>query len=92
MNYCDKDVPYTRIMSWRHIGYQDGEAWPITWNIRRMRVNPTTQSRRLATWNCTGNMRRYCVTSRPMYTAGGRLGMYQYLNMDQAIGAGHDAC
>jgi UDP-galactopyranose mutase len=87
MNYCDKDVPYTRIMSWRHIGYQDGEAWPITWEYPADEGEPYYPIPTVSNLELHREYEALLRYQSPYVHAGGRLGMYQYLNMDQAIGA-----
>lgn len=87
MNFCDKQIEYTRVISWRHMGYQDGNAYPVTIeypaNIgERYYPVPTKENVILH--------RQYQVSlfdEMPGVHAGGRLGAYQYLDMDQAIGA-----
>ena len=87
LNYCDKGVPYTRIINWRTMGYQDGNAWPVTWEYPAAKgekyypvpTDDNLELHRLYETLC----KREAANTRP----GGRLGLYQYLNMDQAVGA-----
>jgi UDP-galactopyranose mutase len=87
LNYCDKAVPYTRIINWRTIGYQDGNAWPVTWEYpadagEKYYPVPTDSNLELH-----GLYETLCKREAANIRPGGRLGLYQYLNMDQAIGA-----
>ena len=87
MNYCDKEIPYTRIISWRHIGYQDGNAWPITWEYPSDTGEPYYPVPTDSNIKLYRSYKAMLKREAPNVHAGGRLGMYQYLNMDQAIGA-----
>lgn len=87
LNYCDKGVPYTRIINWRTIGYQDGNVWPVTWEYpadkgEKYYPVPTESNHELH-----GLYETLCKREAANIRPGGRLGLYQYLNMDQAIGA-----
>ena len=89
MNFCDKDIQYTRIMEWKFFG----------WNKAGIRQTVITREYPEA---FDGNNERYypipTESNRELYRqyreraeaegliVGGRLGSYQYLNMDQAIG------
>lgn len=87
MNYPDAEVPYTRAMTWRHF-------WPST--IARTLVTreypaeagepyyPVADERNRELYE---RYRVYAAASKPKVILGGRLGLYQYLDMHQAIAA-----
>jgi UDP-galactopyranose mutase len=88
VNYCDYDVPFTRILEWQHYGhrsrtgktiitYEYPEAFEAGKNERIYPVNHP-ENRRM--------YERYEKRIPAGMWVGGRLGSYQYLNMDQAIG------
>jgi UDP-galactopyranose mutase len=87
MNFCDKAPEYTRVISWRHMGYQDGSAYPTTIEY------PASEGERyypIPTGENIALHKQYELALKdemPGVHAGGRLGAYKYLNMDQAIGA-----
>jgi len=85
MNFCDAGIPYTRVISWRHIGYQDGGAWITT------REYPADHGEPYYPVPTEDNIRLYKLyetmlkDEMPGVHAGGRLGMYRYYNMDQTV-------
>lgn len=90
MNYPDIETPYTRVMEWKWFGYQTGGKNVLTWEYP-------------VKYDEYSNEPYYPVpddTNRDLYRKyrarldgtkwlhmGGRLGSYQYYNMDQAIAA-----
>jgi UDP-galactopyranose mutase len=93
MNYADLDVPYTRILEFRHFhperAYPDGQTVIAQEFARSARpgdepyypVNTAPDRAKLAAY-------RRAAAGISGVEFGGRLGRYQYLDMDMAIAAG----
>jgi len=93
MNYADQDIPYTRIVEFRHF-YPEREWYPedktvIMREYSRFAsrddepyypVNAMADRARLVTY-------RELASREPGVFFGGRLGTYQYLDMHMAIGS-----
>ena len=93
MNYADDDVPFTRILEFRHF-YPDRDWYPkdmtvITREYSRFAgrgdepyypINTTSDRARLQAY-------RELAEREPGVLFGGRLGTYKYLDMHMAIGS-----
>jgi len=86
VNYCDADVPYTRIMDWGYFWPHEGNDTVITAEY------PAASGEPYYPVNDAANNTIHAKYAQRAKRAGwlhigGRLGAYQYWNMDQAIGA-----
>lgn len=90
VNYPDPDVPYTRVMEWRHFGWQaapEGRTvvtweYPADYGPGREPYYPVRDDANAALYA------RYAWdAAADGYIPAGRLGRYQYLDMHQAIGS-----
>jgi UDP-galactopyranose mutase len=89
MNYPEIDVPYTRIMEWKHFNPADvphtliTREYPLAHEKGMIPHYPVRTDLNMAKY------RQYRERAESEgLIVGGRLGSYQYLNMDQAIGQG----
>ena len=92
MNYADPDIPYTRILEFRHLHPERDYPKDKTVVVKEYSrfatrddepyypVNTTADRERLATY-------RDLMTGEKDVFFGGRLGTYQYLDMHMAIGS-----
>ena len=92
MNYADEDVPYTRIMEFRHFNPERPHTIPRTLIGReysRFAGRGDEPYYPIDTGGDQRLYRRYLERSmdEPNVHFGGRLGTYRYLDMHQAIGA-----
>jgi len=87
VNYCDADVPYTRIMDW-------GQFWPK--QVQHTVITTEYPADDGEPYYPVNDAENNALHSAYMYRSkkalsyihiGGRLGNYRYWNMDQAIGA-----
>jgi UDP-galactopyranose mutase len=84
INYTDERIPYTRIIEWKHF-------WPDEKHLRTVvtREYPAMGGEPFYPVEDEVNRQRYQQYRELVpdwMVVGGRLGSYQYLNMDQAIG------
>ncbi len=91
INYTDAKTPYTRVMEWRHF---DGLAdkgktiitreYPQNWDRSKEAYYPVNNEKN------TEICKKYAKLAREhkdQFIFGGRLGLYQYFDMDQVINA-----
>lgn len=88
VNYPEAGVPYTRVMEWKHFGHRANDVtvvtreYPQAYDGVNEAYYPVRDAASLALHE------RYAARARAQgWEVGGRLGAYQYYNMDQAIGA-----
>ncbi len=88
VNYPSKGVDFTRIMEWKHFAGQGSHEnsvitfeYPCAYDGTNEPYYPIRDQHNAALYE------RYHRMLPPWLIVGGRLGSYQYLNMDQAIGA-----
>ena len=88
VNYADASVPYTRILEWKHYDRQDLPYTIYTIEYPRAHNGITEPYYPIRDGVNMALYKKYAerVRNTPWLLAGGRLGSYQYLNMDQAIG------
>jgi UDP-galactopyranose mutase len=87
VNYTDKKIPYTRIIEHKHFNYieTDGtiitKEYPQKWNKLREPYYPINNKKNNELYN------KYNELSKKdnKIIFGGRLGLYQYLDMDKTI-------
>lgn len=83
VNYTQVEVPYTRIIEWKHFRPEESHAQTVI-----TREFPRTTGEPYYPINDEKNnlaYRQYKSLVPDWMIVGGRLGSYQYLNMDQAI-------
>jgi UDP-galactopyranose mutase len=87
LNYTEAEVPYTRVLEWKHF-------WPAqTHETLVTREYPAAEGEPYYPVNNERNQalyaqyRAYAAGNKPHVILGGRLGSYKYLDMHQAIGA-----
>ncbi|MBO0481015.1 UDP-galactopyranose mutase [Candidatus Enterococcus courvalinii] len=90
INYTDSETPYTRIMEWKHFD-QQGESgksvltteYPQAWDRKKEAYYPVNDARNMTLF------KRYRKAANQLEKVifGGRLGNYQYYDMDQVIHA-----
>lgn len=89
VNYTDRETPYTRIIEHKHFefGNQDGtvitKEYPMEWKPGDEPYYPVNNDRNNALFA------EYCklAEAEPKVLFGGRLGSYQYYDMDKVIAA-----
>lgn len=90
INYTDAETPYTRVMEWRHFDKKADEGYtiltkeyPQDWDRTKEAYYPVNDERNSALF------REYKEESKKVEKVlfGGRLGNYQYYDMDQVFGA-----
>lgn len=94
INYTDAETPYTRIMEWRHFD-QQAEAgktiitkeFPQDWDRTKEAYYPVNDARNSALFQ----QYRAEAQKQDQVIMGGRLGNYQYYDMDQVFQAALDA-
>lgn len=94
INYTDAETPYTRIMEWRHFD-QQAEAgktiitkeFPQDWDRTKEAYYPVNDVRNSALFQ----QYRAEAQKQDQVIMGGRLGNYQYYDMDQVFQAALDA-
>ncbi|GHU37235.1 UDP-galactopyranose mutase [Bacilli bacterium] len=89
INYTDAETPYTRVMEWRHFDKKadDGytiltKEFPQNWDCAKEAYYPVNDEKN------SGIFKKYNDETKkyPNVIFGGRLGNYQYYDMDQVFG------
>lgn len=90
INYTDNETPYTRIMEWRHFDQNADEGFtalttefPQEWNRNREAYYPVNDKRNMDLFKLYNKETK----KFPKIIFGGRLGNYQYYDMDMVISA-----
>ncbi len=91
INYTDAKTPYTRVMEWRHF---DGLAdkgktiitreYPQNWDRSKEGYYPVNNEKNTEIYKKYAKLAR---EHKDQFIFGGRLGLYQYFDMDQVINA-----
>ncbi len=91
INYTDAKTPYTRVMEWRHF---DGLAdkgktiitreYPQNWDRSKEAYYPINNEKNTEIYKKYAKLAR---EHKDQFIFGGRLGLYQYFDMDQVINA-----
>ena len=87
LNYTDADVPYTRVIEHKHFefGQQHGtiisREYPAKWEIGKESFYPINDEENQALYE----KYRTLSEQEPQIIFGGRLGQYQYYDMDKTI-------
>ncbi|MCL2858319.1 MAG: UDP-galactopyranose mutase [Streptococcaceae bacterium] len=90
INYTDRETPYTRVMEWRHFDQQADEGksiiakeFPQDWDRSKEAYYPVNDDKNSELF------KRYREEAKGVDKVlfGGRLGNYQYYDMDQVFGA-----
>ncbi len=91
INYTDAKTPYTRVMEWRHF---DGLAdkgktiitreYPQNWDRSKEAYYPVNNEKNTEIYKKYAKLARQ---HKDQFIFGGRLGLYQYFDMDQVINA-----
>lgn len=90
INYTDSQTPYTRIMEWRHFDKQGDEnqtiltkEYPQDWDRKKEAYYPVNDQKN------TELFKKYRKEAHEIKSVifGGRLGNYQYYDMDQVFNA-----
>ncbi len=91
INYTDAKTPYTRVMEWRHF---DGLAdkgktvipreYPQNWDRSKEAYYPVNNEKNTEIYKKYAKLAR---EHKDQFIFGGRLGLYQYFDMDQVINA-----
>jgi UDP-galactopyranose mutase len=92
VNYCDAEIPYTRILEHKHFGWQKSDKTIIT------REFPASFERGIneryypigGSTNNTIHAQYTQLADKDGLIIGGRLGMYRYMDMDKTIRAALD--
>ncbi|MFV0425923.1 MAG: UDP-galactopyranose mutase [Beutenbergiaceae bacterium] len=92
MNYADQDVPYTRILEFRHFHPERDYPSDRTVIVREFSRFAAGQDEPYYPVNTASDRSKVLAyreraRSQPHVAFGGRLGSYQYLDMHMAIGA-----
>ena len=89
INYTDAETPYTRVMEWRHFDKKADEGYtiltkefPQNWDRTKEAYYPVNDEKNSKLF------RKYKEETKkyPNVIFGGRLGNYQYYDMDQVFG------
>ncbi len=91
INYTDAKTPYTRVMEWRHFdGLADKEntiitrEYPQNWDRSKEAYYPVNNEKNTEIYKKYAKLAR---EHKDQFIFGGRLGLYQYFDMDQVINA-----
>jgi UDP-galactopyranose mutase len=91
INYTERDVPYTRVMEWRHFdGLADEgktiitKEYPQEWNREREAYYPVNDEKNTRMYAQYAKLAR---KHEDQFIFGGRLGQYRYFDMDQVFNA-----
>jgi UDP-galactopyranose mutase len=88
INYTDIHVPYTRRMEWKHWWRTSAKTTWVTEEYPQAHTPANEPYYPVGDDTNRDLHRKYkALAQADGYITGGRLGSYQYLNMDQAIGA-----
>jgi UDP-galactopyranose mutase len=87
MNYTDAEVPYTRILEWRHFWPSQTCQSLITREYPAAEGEPYYPVANARNQELYESYRTWCAGQKPNVILGGRLASYKYLDMHQAIGA-----
>lgn len=87
VNYCDEETPYTRIIEHKHFVDKYSpktiitREYPEDWRLGKEPYYPVNDDRNMELY------KKYLELSQeyPNVIFGGRLGTYQYYNMDQVV-------
>lgn len=85
VNCPGPDVPYTRIIEYRHITGQDLGATSVHYEFPTDNGDPYYPVPGEENWSLYRAYRKLAEAEAPHVTFAGRLGRYQYLTMDQVI-------
>jgi UDP-galactopyranose mutase len=88
VNYCDEDVPFTRILEWQHYGHRSrpGKSLITREYAEAFEPGKNDPIYPVSGW---GNEHLYDSYKKRIpegMWVGGRLGSYRYMDMDQTIG------
>ncbi len=91
INYTDAKTPYTRVMEWRHFdGLADkgktiiNREYPQNWDRSKEAYYPVNNEKNTEIYKKYAKLAR---EHKDQFIFGGRLGLYQYFDMDQVINA-----
>jgi UDP-galactopyranose mutase len=92
VNYSDENVPFTRVLEFRHFHPERNYQKEKTVIVREFSRFATTMDEPYYPVNTPSNIKIYkayekLATTKPSIIFGGRLGTYKYIDMHQAIGA-----
>jgi UDP-galactopyranose mutase len=92
INYTDKETPYTRIIEHKHFEYGTQpetvitREYPAAWHCGDEPYYPLTDERNIALYQKYAEL----ASEQRSVIFGGRLGMYRYFDMDDAIEVASD--
>jgi UDP-galactopyranose mutase len=88
VNYCDIEIPFTRILEWQHYGHRSRPGTSIiTFEYPAAFLPGENEPIYPIVSDANRDLyKSYRARVRLGVWVGGRLGSYQYLNMDQTIG------
>lgn len=95
INYTDRETPFTRLIEHKHFQFDSTSPKTVitreyskTWTLGQEAYYPVNDEKNSALYA------KYKEEAEqlPNVTFGGRLGLYQYLNMDQVIAKALDFC
>ena len=95
INYTDRETPFTRLIEHKHFQFDTTSPKSVitreyskTWTLGEEAYYPVNDAKNSALYN------KYLEESKKLGNVifGGRLGLYQYLNMDQVIAKALELC
>ena len=95
INYTDRETPFTRLIEHKHFQFDSTSPKTVitreyskTWTLGEEAYYPVNDAKNSALYN------KYLEESKSLGNVifGGRLGLYQYLNMDQIIAKALELC
>ena len=87
VNYADRNVPYTRVVEHKHLSMRENERTVVTFEYPQPYATGREPFYPVRDWRNAQLYQRYRqLADEGTAIIGGRLGSYQYLDMDQVIG------
>ena len=89
MNFCEREIPYTRVIEHKHFVFGDQpktvitREYPADWQVGMRPYYPVNDEKNQALYR----QYRQLADAEQQVVFGGRLGQYQYYDMDKVVAA-----